>query len=146
MPTVQGDRADNARRLRSVQRERGGAVTETEWDYTVEIRDQPDKSPASDNLGGRVIMTPPIGEDYWLIRVQVGHGQAVIGFPKFFTIGVGFAKEEDWNTNLPCRNPPTKIWEHIRHNKGDERIPDDRCIEAIRLVCEAAHRLMEATR
>ena len=87
---------------------------------------------------GGLMMTPALGEDYWAYRVVVGEHQAVVGFPKFGTIGVGFAVEEDWNTNLPFTCSTDKIWKHIAHNKGDDAIPDEWCIEAIRLVQDAA--------
>lgn len=88
--------------------------------------------------GGVMLVTPPVGESYWLFRVCVGYGQAVIGFPKFSTIGIGFAKEDDWNTNLPYTCESLKIWNHIKHNKGDDRISDETCIEAIGLIQVAA--------
>jgi len=40
-----------------------------------------------------VMFTPPVGEDYWLFRVKLFKDQAIIGFPKFGTIGIGFAIE-----------------------------------------------------
>lgn len=89
-------------------------------------------------LASNIAMTPSIGEDFWSYRVIVGEHQAVVGFPKFFTVGIGFAVEEDWNTNLPYTCSTEEIWKHIRHNKGDENIPDAWCIEAIRLIQEAA--------
>lgn len=88
--------------------------------------------------GGSIAFAPPVGDDYWTYRVRVGDGQAIVGFPKFSTIGIGFAVEEDWNTNLPWTVPTDRLWEHIRDNKGDDRIPDQRCIDAIRLIQEAA--------
>lgn len=92
-------------------------------------------------LNGRVLITPPVGEDYWLMRVKISDEQAIVGFPKFGTIGIGFAKEEDWNTNLPYLVPIQRLWEHIRHNKGDKRIPKKRCLEAIALIQAEAHRI-----
>jgi hypothetical protein len=89
-------------------------------------------------INAHISMTPAIGEDYWAYRVIVGEHQAILGFPKFSTIGIGFAVEEDWNTNLPYTCTTDEIWEHIRHNKGDERIPDEWCLTAIRMVQEAA--------
>lgn len=101
----------------------------------LERRDQPDKTAELGNL----IFAPPVTEDYWAYRVVVGEHQAIVGFPKFMTIGIGFAVEEDWNTNLPYICDTDEIWSHIAHNKGDEAIPDGWCIEAIRLVQQAAH-------
>ena len=90
--------------------------------------------------GGMLMITPPVDEDYWLYRVQVGHGQAIIGFPKFCSIGVGFAKETDWNTNLPSTCETEKIWNHIKHNKGNKNIKRADCIAAIRMIQEAAEK------
>ena len=92
------------------------------------------------DIGRGIMITPPLDEDYWYWRVQLGdNGQAILGFPKFTTIGIGFAQEqEDWNTNLPFPCSARKIFEHIKPNKGDEAISDTDCIEAIELVREAA--------
>jgi len=38
-------------------------------------------------LGNSVLITPPIGEDYWLLRVPVSKNQAVVCFPKFGQLG-----------------------------------------------------------
>lgn len=97
-----------------------------------------DKTPEA-KVGHRVLlMTPPVGEDYWLFRVKLSDTQSIIGFPKFGTIGIGFAKETDWNTNLPYTSSAHDIFEHIRHNKGDDSISDSDCIAAIELIREAA--------
>jgi hypothetical protein len=88
--------------------------------------------------GGRILITPPLDDDYWAFRVAVSEKQAIVGFPKFFTIGVGFQHEEDWNTNLPYQCEADEIFNHISHNKGDDSIPDELCIEAIKLVQEVA--------
>lgn len=84
------------------------------------------------------MMTPPIGLDYWQFCVPLTEGQAILGFPKFTTIGIGFAAEEDWNTNLPYSCETEEIFQHIKHNKGIESIPDDDVREAIRMVQQAA--------
>ena len=88
-----------------------------------------------------VLMTPAIGEDYWQFRVKVSETQSVIGFPKFFTIGIGFAKETDWNTNLPYSSSAEIIFRHIKHNKGSKAIKDEDCIEAIRMIQAAAKKI-----
>lgn len=107
----------------------------------LERKDQRDPS---DELDG-VAITPPIDEDYWLFRVKLGTaGQAIVGFPKFATIGIGFAQEKDWNANLPFTCETEEIYEHIAHNKGDESISRDDCIGAIRLIQEAARVAREA--
>lgn len=92
--------------------------------------------------GGTLMVTPPIDEDYWLLRVRLNGTQAIVGFPKFGTIGVGFQREEDWNTNLPYSCGAMEIFEHISHNKGDDAIADDDCIAAIELVRQAAELYM----
>lgn len=90
-------------------------------------------------VAGRLMMTPPIGEDYWSYRVRLTERQAIVGFPKFATIGIGFAVEDaDWNTNLPYTCGAEEIYRHIAHNAGDPAITREVCIEAIRLVQEAA--------
>lgn len=99
----------------------------------VERRDQENLTP---DFGGMMI-TPKIGEDYWSHRVRLSEGQAIVAFPKFVTIGVGFAVETDWNTNLPWTCETQQIFDHISHNKGDDSISDADCVEAIRLIQEA---------
>jgi hypothetical protein len=107
-----------------------------EMTLTLERRDQQNKTPI---LGGGIAMlTPAIDEDYWAYRVRLSDGQAIVGFPKFMTIGIGFAVEEDWNTNLPYTCETEEIFEHIRDNKGDDEIADDDVRAAIALVQEAA--------
>lgn len=100
----------------------------------LEARIQPDETPVLKANGNTLMITPAIGEDYWLARVAVSDKQAIIAFPKFFTIGIGFQHEEDWNTNLPYSSSAEKIYSHIAHNKGDDNIPDERCVEAIRML------------
>jgi hypothetical protein len=82
-----------------------------------------------------VLVTPPINEDYWLFRVPLTEKQAIVAFPKFSTIGIGFQVEgADWNTNLPYGCPAEEIYEHIKENKGDNKITKQRCIKAIKLL------------
>ncbi|MFE9844730.1 hypothetical protein [Streptomyces goshikiensis] len=100
----------------------------------LERRDQPDRTAAI----GPLLITPPIGADYWLYRVRVADGQAVIGFPKFGTVGIGFAVEDDWNTNLPYTSSAEEIYEHIEHNRGDCAVSREDCITAIQLIQDAA--------
>ena len=102
---------------------------------TLERRDQQNKTPV---IGGVAMMTPAIDEDYWAYRVRLSDKQAIVGFPKFMTIGIGFAIEEDWNTNLPYTCGTDEIFEHISHNKGDDAIADDDVRAAIALVQQAA--------
>lgn len=89
-------------------------------------------------INGVVMMTPEIGPEYWEYRVMLTETQAVVGFPKFSTIGIGFAVETDWNTNLPYGVSTEEIFDHIAHNKGDDSIPDERVLEAIKLIQAAA--------
>lgn len=82
--------------------------------------------------GNNVIaVTPSIDKDYWLFRVHLYKDQYVQAFPKFFTLGVGFAIEDDWNTNLPYSSGPEAIYSHISHNKKYKAITKDRAIEAL---------------
>lgn len=107
---------------------------------TLERRDQKDETPMYDTPDGtgRLLLTPPIDEDYWTYRVRLSETQAIVGFPKFHQIGIGFAVEEDWNTNLPSQSETEAIFQHIKRNKGDESIADEDVREAIRLVQAAA--------
>lgn len=91
-----------------------------------------DTSRSLEGLG--LMITPPIDEDFWLFRVPVSDKQAIVAFPKFGVIGIGFQHEEDWNTNLPSGTDAVEIYDHIKHNKGDAKIPRARCIEAIQLI------------
>jgi hypothetical protein len=93
-----------------------------------------------------VAMTPRLGEDYWEYRVRLSDKQAILGFPKFFTIGIGFAvEEEDWNTNLPYTSDAVEIYEHIEENKGDDSITREDCVAAIRMIQDAARAAREAS-
>lgn len=105
---------------------------------TLESRSQRDTTPRV----GLVSLTPPIDEDYWEFRVKLTDAQAIVAFPKFGTIGVGFAQEEDWNTNLPYTCDAEEILDHIWHNAGDEAITRDAALEAIRMVQSAAREAM----
>lgn len=89
-------------------------------------------------IGGAISLTPPIDEDFWGYRVQLGHGQAVLGFPKHGTVGVGFALEDDWNTNLPYRCTTDDVVAHILHNKRFACISDEDVRRAVLMVQEAA--------
>ena len=90
------------------------------------------KDDAPIKIGNTIAMiTPPLNDEYWLARVPVSDSQAIVCFPKFGTIGIGFQHEEDWNTNLPYTSDAERIFNHIRHNKGDDTIEDAACIAAI---------------
>lgn len=85
-----------------------------------------------------VMVAPPVDEDYWIFRAKLFKDQAVVAFPKFSGIAIGFAQEEDWNTNLPCECQPEVIFNHIKHNKKYSEISNEKCLEAlksIRVLC-----------
>jgi hypothetical protein len=103
-------------------------------ELTLETKNQADQTARL----GPLMMTPPISEEYWTYRVRLSGRQAIVGFPKFGTVGIGFAEEEDWNTNLPYTCDAGQIYEHISHNKGDDSISREDCVTAIRMVQEAA--------
>ncbi|HEY9367530.1 hypothetical protein [Streptomyces sp.] len=106
-------------------------------DLTLEVRGQENRTAEI----GPLMITPSLGEDYWAYRVMLSDKQAIVGFPKFMTIGIGFAVEdEDWNTNLPFTCDAVEIYEHIAENKGDDAISREDCIAAIRMIQEAAHK------
>jgi len=117
-------------------------------ELVLETREQEDGTvKASTGNGGVIMMTPSnIGGDYWNFRVRLGDKQAIIGFQKFGTIGIGFAEEEDWNSNLPYgddREDAEKIFDHIKHNKGDNRISDEDCITAIMMIQDAVNKVRD---
>jgi len=101
---------------------------------TLEVRGQADRTVHV----GPFAMTPLIDEGYWSYRVMLSERQAVVGFPKFSTIGIGFAVEDDWNTNFPYTCGTEEIFAHIAHNKDDDAISDDDVREAIRMIQERA--------
>lgn len=106
-----------------------------EGDLVLERRSQANKTVSI----GPVSISPPVTEDYWSYRVVLSDRQAVVGFPKYLTVGIGFAIEEDWNTNLPYRTMSAEtIFNHIKHNKADHRIPDALVVKAIQMIREAA--------
>lgn len=105
---------------------------------TLERRAQEDQTAVL--AGGVVMLAPVVDEDYWEYRVQLTKTQAVVGFPKFMTVGIGFAvEEEDWNTNLPYLHcTAEKIAEHIWRNRGSRRITKTMVIDAVQMIREAA--------
>jgi len=80
--------------------------------------------------------------DHWVARVRLTDTQALLAFPKFLTIGIGFEKETDWNTNLPAGLDAERIYEHIKHNAGDKAITREVCLEAIQMLQAHAARLL----
>lgn len=85
-----------------------------------------------------VIASPDLDEDFWQFRVKVDEDQAIVGFPKMFQIGIGFAKEENYNCNLPSTCDAKKIFNWIKDNKRYDSISDGVCIAAIRMIQNAA--------
>jgi hypothetical protein len=102
----------------------------------------PKDRPIQVGAAAQVLITPPLDEDYWLARVPLGDN-AIVCFPKFTTIGIGFQRETDWNTNLPYSCSAEMIWEHIKHNKADKRIRKPQALKAIKVVQEYARALKE---
>jgi hypothetical protein len=81
-----------------------------------------------------VMVTPPLDEEYFIARVVMHRDQAIVVFPKFGVIGCGFAKEKDWNTNLPITCDAAEIWRHIKHNRKYRSITDKRGLLAITML------------
>jgi len=81
-----------------------------------------------------VLITPNISPEFWICRVKLTEKQALVVFPKFGMLAIGFKHEEDWNTNLPLSCDADRIYQHIRHNRGDEGITEAMCIEAIKVL------------
>jgi len=102
-----------------------------------------DKTPILKGGGAYIMMTPTLGEDYWAFRVKLYKNQALLAFPKFGTIGIGFAQEEDWNINLPYAAPTEKIYNHIKHNKKYKQITKAQVIKAIKMLQKAAKEFKE---
>lgn len=99
-----------------------------------------DPTPAiSAKFGIRI--PPPISKDFWLMRVPVSEKQAIVVFPKFGMYGVAFQNEITWNVNCPTLAPAATILAHIARNKGDDSIPDERCLLAIYMLQEAVRDL-----
>ncbi len=97
--------------------------------------------------GDEVIMLSPIvDEDYYIFRVHLYKDQYLLAFPKFGTIGIGFAKEEDWNTNLPFQCLPEEIYNHIKHNKKYREIKKKDVLKAIEELRIASMVYMEFKR
>lgn len=90
-------------------------------------------------LGGRLVVTPPIGEDWWTLRVKVSAKQSILVFPKFGIFGCGFAKEIDWNTNLPIACQVGELWNHIKVNRAG--VSEEKCLAALNLIREEAFKL-----
>jgi hypothetical protein len=93
---------------------------------------------------GNAMITPRMGEGYWVARIRLHEDQYVQAFPKFFTLGIGFAKEEDdWNTNLPYTCGAEEIASHIWKNRKYDVISKDNLIRAIELLQEACRGIID---
>jgi len=79
----------------------------------------------------------------WLFRVKLKYDQAILGFPKMGTIGIGFAKEEDWDFNVPCEESVDVIFDNIKSNKRYSDISEREVREAIQMVKAVAQRYLE---
>lgn len=88
---------------------------------------------------GLIYITPEISEDYWILRCRITKKQALLIFPKFGTFGCGFAKEIDWNTNLPIAAQEEAIWNHIKINRAGCSI--EKCKESLHLLRKVAKEL-----
>ena len=96
------------------------------------------------NTGKVIIMfTPDIDEDYWIMRVKLYHDkkldkdQSIVAFPKFGMIGIGFAIESDWNTNLPYQTDTERLYNWIKRNKKYRAITKQTCLEGLKMLQEA---------
>lgn len=114
----------------------------TAEDLVLEINESMVDKTAKLNGGaiGAILITPPIDESYWKFRVAVSDKQAIVGFPKFGSIGIGFQHEDDWNTNLPSICETEEIYNHIECNKADDSISRELCIKAIEMIKEAVEK------
>lgn len=98
------------------------------------------------NGNSTIMITPTIDEDYYLFRVHLYKDQYLLAFPKFGTIGIGFAQEKDWNCNLPYTCEKEEIYKHIKHNKEYKEIKKSEVIKAIELLQVASAVYMEIKR
>jgi hypothetical protein len=93
---------------------------------------------------GIIMFTPSINSEYYIMRVVLYKNQALVAFPKFGLIGVGFAIEEsNWNTNLPYQVPAERLYRHIRQNKKYRAITKAMCLEGLKLLQEACKKYEE---
>lgn len=119
-------------------------ITMKQQKLELEFRDDYHGHTHSFKSGGlTVMMTPMIDEDYWVFRVKLHEDQAIVAFPKFGTMGIGFAIEEDWNTNLPYQCTTKKICQHIWENRKYNEITEEMCLKAIEMLQKASKYYME---
>ena len=104
----------------------------------VEFKNQPDKTGKfGTKAAGVALVTPPIDEEYWVARVNLYKDQSIVAFPKFMTIGIGFAQETNWNTNLPYSSNANTILNHIWENHKYNEIKKADALKAIRMLQSA---------
>ncbi len=105
----------------------------------LEFRNEFCKAKDTFMVNGHIIImgTPPIDEDYWVFRIKLSKYQSIVAFPKFMTMGIGFALESNWNTNKPYNLDAENIYEWIKVNKGYKSIKKETCIEAINILKRA---------
>ena len=103
--------------------------------------------PSNDTIktnGGIIMFTPSINSEYYIMRVVLYKDQALVAFPKFGLIGVGFAIEEgSWNTNLPYQVEAERLYRHIRCNKKYRAITKQMCLEGLKLLQDACKKYEE---
>lgn len=104
-------------------------------DIQVQLNSRAVKDATVSKIPGLMIMSSDVQEN-WIARVALADGQALIAFPKFGTVGIGFEREKDWNTNLPCSCEAGEIYEHIKHNKGSAKISKAQCLKGIEALRE----------
>jgi hypothetical protein len=108
-------------------------------ELVLETRGEQDRTGVFEGERSTVLLAPVVSEDYWEYRVGLTEGQAVVGFPKFGTIGIGFAVEgKSWNTNLPYVLPAEQIVDHIWTNRGSTVRNREVVLAAVRLIQAAA--------
>ena len=111
---------------------------------TVEYKKGFEPSKDAINTGKVLIMfTPDISEDYWLMRVVLYKDQSIVAFPKFGMIGIGFAIESDWNTNLPYQTDTERLYNWIKRNKKYRAITKQTCLEGLKMLQEACKKYDE---
>ena len=108
----------------------------------LEVRKNFIKDHMTEVLASRgILITTPTNEDFWLFKVPLSNGQAVVGFPKFRTIGIGFLKEEyDWNCNFPYTTDAKETYEHIKDNRRPAKERKPTIIKAIKMIQEACEK------
>jgi hypothetical protein len=93
--------------------------------------------PSNDTIktnGGIIMFTPDIDKDYYIMKVNLYKDQALVAFPKFGLIGVGFALESDWNTNLPYQTDTERLYNWIKRNKKYRAITKQTCLEGLKML------------